>query len=122
QIQEDGHMFFKPSDIRTLIHAATKKTGTPIHDEDLEQEIALRALEAFKRLNHVTHPRALLMKIVYDSVRDYWRRRRTWEELATVDERFISHLPPFERNLDQERRIEILRRALDRLPAAKRKL
>jgi RNA polymerase sigma factor (sigma-70 family) len=115
-------MFFTPSEIRALIHLATKRTGTPLHDEDLEQEIALHALEAFQRLSHVTHPRALLMKIVYDSVRDYWRRRRTWEELATIDERFISHLPPFESNLDQERRIEVLRRALDQLPAAKRTL
>jgi RNA polymerase sigma factor (sigma-70 family) len=115
-------MFFSPSEIRTLIHLATKRTGTPIHDEDLEQDVALRALEAFRRLHHVTHPRALLMKIVYDSVRDYWRRRKTWEELATVDERYISHMPPLESNLDLKRRIEILGRALDRLPAAKRKL
>src|SRR5262245_48453346 len=113
-------MIFNPSDIRTLIHMATKRTGTPVHDEDLEQEVALHALEAFHRLNEVTHPRALLMKIVRDTVRDHWRRRRSSEELAHVDEKFISHMPAFESNLDQQRRLELLRRALNQLPAAKR--
>src|SRR5499426_3542961 len=113
-------MIFNPSDIRTLIHVATKRTGTPVHDEDLEQEVALRALEAFQRLNEVTHPRALLMKIVQDTVRDHWRRKRASEELADIDERFISHVPAFESDLDHERRLELLRSALDRLPAAKR--
>ena len=115
-------MFFDPSEIRALIHVATKRTGTPIHDEDLEQDIALHALEAFKRLRVVTHPRALLMKIVRDSLRDYWRRRRSTEDLALIDERFICHLPLFESNLDHERRLTLLRRALELLPARKRRL
>ena len=115
-------MIFNPSDIRTLIHVATKRTGTPVHDEDLEQEVALRALEAFQRLNKVTHPRALLMKIVCDTVRDHWRRKRYSEELAGIDEKFIAHVPAFESNLDQQRRVELLRRALTQLPAAKRRL
>jgi len=115
-------MIFSPSEIRTLIHVATKRTGTPIHDEDLEQEVALHAVEAFRRLNAVTHPRALLMKIVRDTVRDHWRRRRSSEELEQVDEKFIAHIPAFESSLDQQRRVELLRRALDRLPAAKRTL
>ena len=115
-------MIFNPSDIRTLIHVATKRTGTPIHDEDLEQDIALHVLEAYLRLREVTHPRALLMKIVLDSVRDYWRRRRSPEELDNIDERFISESPAYESNLDHQRRVELLRRALDRLPKAKRAL
>jgi len=115
-------MIFNPSEIRTLIHVATKRTGTPVHDEDLEQEVALRALEAFRRLNKVTHPRALLMKIVRDTVRDHWRRKRSSEELAGIDEKFIAHVPAFESNLDQQRRVELLRRALTRLPPAKRRL
>ena len=115
-------MIFNPSEIRTLIHVATKRTGTPVHDEDLEQEVALRALEAFRRLNKVTHPRALLMKIVCDTVRDHWRRKRSSEELAGIDEKFIAHVPAFESNLDQQRRVELLRRALTRLPPAKRRL
>lgn len=115
-------MFFNPSDIRALIHAATKRTGTPLHDEDLEQDVALHALEAFQRLHHVTHPRALLMKIVYDSVRDYWRRKRSVEEIEAIDERLVSHVPPFESKLDLERRVLLLRRALDRMPISKRTL
>jgi RNA polymerase sigma-70 factor (ECF subfamily) len=115
-------MLFNPSEIRTLIHVATKRTGTPVHDEDLEQDVALHAIEAFQRLHEVTHPRGLLMKIVRDSVKDYWRRKRAPEELSAIDERFISHVPAFESNLDHSRRLELLRRALDRLPANKRRL
>jgi RNA polymerase sigma factor (sigma-70 family) len=115
-------MIFTPSEIRTLIHVATKRTGTPVHDEDLEQDVALHALEAFQRLNEVTHPRALLMKIVRDAVRDHWRRRRSSEELDAIDEKFISHVPAFECSLDQQRRLELLRGALNRLPPAKRRL
>ena len=115
-------MIFNPVEIRTLIHVATKQTGTPVHDEDLEQEVALHALEAFRRLTAVTHPRALLMKIVRDTVRDHWRRRRLSEELAGIEEKYISHVPAFESNLDHERRLELLRCALERLPVAKRKL
>jgi len=115
-------MIFTPSEIRTLIHVATRRTGTPVRDEDLEQEVALHALEAFRRLNEVTHPRALLVKIVRYTVRDHWRRRRSSEELEHVDEKFIAHIPAFESSLDQQRRVELLRRALDQLPAAKRTL
>ena len=115
-------MIFSRSEIRTLIHAATKRTGTPVHDEDLEQEVALHALEAFQRLNKVTHPRALLMKIVRDAVRDHWRRKRSFEEVSDIDEKFISHVPALESNLDHQRQLELLRCALDRLPAGKRKL
>jgi RNA polymerase sigma factor (sigma-70 family) len=115
-------MFFDPSEIRTLIHAATKRTGTPLHDEDLEQDVALRALEAFRRLHDVTHPRALLMKIVRDSVRDYWRRRRWLEELSSIDETLFCHVPLFESNLDRERRLDLLRSALNQLPLRKKQL
>jgi len=115
-------MIFDPSEIRTLIHVATKRTGTPVHDEDLEQDIALQAVEAFRRLDEITHPHALLMKIVTDTVRDYWRRKRSSEDLSKIDERFIAHVPAFESMLDQERRLALLRRALQRLPEAKRTL
>src|SRR5262245_9362322 len=115
-------MIFDPAQIRTLIHVATKRTGTPVHDEDLEQEIVLHALEAFRRLEEVIYPRALLMKIVHDAVRDHWRRRRSCEDLDGLDERFVAHTPSLESDLDRERRIVLLRRALERLPASKRTL
>ena len=63
-------MILSCSEIRTMVHHVTKRTGTPVHDEDLEQEIALSAVVAFQRLDRVAHPRALLMKIVYDAARD----------------------------------------------------
>ena len=115
-------MNFSPAEIRSLIHIVTKRTGTPLHDEDLEQDVALHALEAFQRIEEVTHPRALLMKIVHDAVRDHWRRRRSSEDLEDIDERFISHIPAFESDLDRDRRAGLLHRALGRLPAPKRAL
>ena len=60
-------MNLNPAEIRTLVHIATKYTGSPVHDEDLEQDIALRALEALQRIERITHPRGLLMKIVRDA-------------------------------------------------------
>src|SRR2546422_4167172 len=115
-------MKINPSDIRAMVHIATKRTGTPVHDEDLEQEIALRAVEAFRRIAQVTHPRALLMKIVHDTVGEHWRRRRSSEDPDSIDERIISQTPAFEHDLDLGRRIELLRRALGLLPDSKRML
>jgi RNA polymerase sigma factor (sigma-70 family) len=113
-------MNLNPVEIRALIHFATKRTGSPLHDEDLEQDIAVHALEAFQRLKQVTHPRALLMKIVRDAVRDRWRRRRLSEDLEAIDQRFISHKPEFEFDLDWRRQVELLRRALNELSEPKR--
>jgi RNA polymerase sigma-70 factor (ECF subfamily) len=116
-------MNLNPSDIRRLICAITKRTGLPLQDEDLEQEAALKAIEAFRRLERVEHPRALLTKIVHDTVRDHWRRRRRLvEDLASVDERFVSHLPAFETDLDLRRRIALLHRALEKISASNRKV
>lgn len=116
-------MIFNPAEIRALVRIATKRTGAPVHDEDLEQEAALNAIEAFHRLDHVAHPRALLMKIVFDTVRDHWRRRRPLEDdLDSIDARFISSLPSIEADLDLRRRVELVQRALALLPPSKRAL
>jgi RNA polymerase sigma factor (sigma-70 family) len=113
-------MNLNPVEIRALIHVTTRRTGTPLHDEDLEQDVAVRALEAFQRLRRITHPRALLRKIVKDAVRDHWRRRRAPEDLEDIDQRFISRQPEFEFAIDSVRRIELLHRALDSLSESKR--
>jgi RNA polymerase sigma-70 factor (ECF subfamily) len=110
------------AEIRTMVHAAMRRTGTPIRDEDLEQEVALHALAAFRRLEHVAHPRGLLMKIVHDAVRDHWRRRRSSEDLNSIEERFIARPANFELELDLRRRLELVNRALQTLPPRKRRL
>lgn len=115
-------MNFDPAHIRNLIHAETRRTGTPVHDEDLEQDIALHAVEALRRLHKITHPRALLVKIVRDAVHDYWRRRRLSEDLAAIDERWIAHRPALESDLDRDRRLQLLQRALRHLSATRRTL
>jgi len=107
-------MNLNPVEIRTLVHVETKRTGTPVHDEDLEQEIALRAWEAIQRIKYITHPRGLLAKIVRDAVRDRWRRRRSYEDLESIDARFISQRPEFECDIDTRRQLELLHRALSR--------
>lgn len=116
-------MNFDPAEIRAMVHIVTKRTGTPLHDEDLEQEVALHAVEAFRRIEEVRHPRALLMKIVHDTVRDHWRRRRCLtEKIDYIDERLVSRRPTFETDLDGQRRLELLNRAVNLLPPSKRKL
>lgn len=113
-------MNFSLADIRMMLRAATRRTGLPVSDEDLEQEIALHALSAFRRLGHVTHPRALLMKIVRDKVHDYWRRRHSFEQLDTVSERLTTSSPELEVTIDIRRRLDLLDCALKRLPPDKR--
>jgi len=116
-------MIFNPSEFRLLIHLETRRTGNPLYDEDLVQEAALRALDAFRRAGQVQHPRAFLRKIVCDTVRDHWRHRpRPTEDIDAVDERFLSICPHFEAELDRGRQKLALRTALNRLDSAKRTL
>jgi RNA polymerase sigma factor (sigma-70 family) len=117
---ENGHMMINLSDIRSVVRFETRRTGSPVHDEDLEQDVALHALEAFRRIGHVTHPLALLRKIAHDTVRDHWRRRHPSEDLEMVDERFVSQRPNFENDLDFRRQVERLHRAMNFLSPGKR--
>ena len=110
------------AEIRTMVRVATQRTGTPVRDEDLEQDVALNAVAAFRRLGHVIHPHGLLMKIVHDTVRGHWRRRHSSEDLDSIDERFIAQVPDFELDLDLRRRLELLELALTLLPPHKRRL
>jgi RNA polymerase sigma-70 factor, ECF subfamily len=115
-------MNIDPDEIRAMVHIATKRTGTPVHDEDLEQDVALHAVEALRRLAEIRHPRAFLMKIVHDTVRDHWRRRRSYGELERIDERRATHYPTFESDLDFRRQIDLLQYGLKLLPEPKRAL
>jgi RNA polymerase sigma-70 factor (ECF subfamily) len=115
-------MNFNPADIRIMLYAATRRTGTPVRDEDLEQDIALHAVCAFRRLGQVSHPRALLMKIVHDAVRDHWRRRQSFTTLDSIEERFIAKRPEFECEIDLRRRLALLERAMNSLPPHRRHL
>jgi len=111
-----------PSDVRRLIRIATERTGDPVYDDDLAQEASLRALDAFRRAGHVHHPRAFLKKIVCDTVRDHWRRRRPPEDLESVDERFVCVKPDLDDEIDRERRLCRLRAAMQRLSASRRQV
>ena len=113
-------MNIDPCEIRLLVRIATQRTGCPLHDEDLEQDATLKAVEAFRKQLEVRYPRAFLRKIVQDTVRDHWRRRRHAEELNAVDESRFAELPRFEEHLDLQRRIALLRHGLSQLHPAKR--
>jgi RNA polymerase sigma-70 factor (ECF subfamily) len=115
-------MIVDPAEVRELIRIATTRTGSPVFDEDLIQDVSLRALEAFRRTGQVAHPRAFLMKIVCDTVRDHWRRKRVWEDLDSIDERLVCFRPQFEEELDRQRRTLTLHAALAHLDATKRRL
>ena len=112
-------MKIDPSEIRFMVRIATQRTGAVVHDEDLEQEAMLKAVEAFRRQAHVRHPRAFLMKIVSDAVRDHWRRRRPAEDLQSDSLRF-AELPRFEDELDRRRKTDLLRKALGAMEEDKR--
>jgi RNA polymerase sigma-70 factor (ECF subfamily) len=109
-----------PADVQRLIRFATKRTGTAVFDEDLTQEACLRALDASRRVGKVDYPRAFLMKIVLDTVRDHWRRKRPTENLDDLDERFIGFTPALDLLIDRKRKLCRLHRALRQLDPAKR--
>jgi len=89
-------------------------------DEDLTQEVCVRALDAFRRAADVRYPRAFLMKIVSDTIRDHWRRRRSAENFDFLEERFLRFTPDLEDEIDRDRKIDLLRRSLARLDTPKR--
>ena len=113
-------MNIDPIEIRLLVLIATRRTGRPLHDEDLEQDATLKAVEAFRKQFEVRYPRAFLRKIVGDTVRDHWRRRRQTEELTELNENVLAESPRFEERLDLERRIRLLRHGLAQLDPGKR--
>src|SRR5262245_29868994 len=113
-------MKIDPMEIRVMVRVATQRTGAPVHDEDLEQDAMLKAVEALRRRPEVRHPRAFLMKIVRDVVRDHWRRRRSAEDLRVIDEIRFAELPRFEDMLDRQRQAELLTRALSQIQEDKR--
>ena len=109
-----------PAEIRTLIRRVTQRTGPPVHDDDLTQEVTLKVVEACRRQVEIRHPRAFLMKVVRDAVHDYWRRRRVVFDISTIDESRFAQLPHFEADLDRKRQTETLRRALLQMESSKR--
>jgi RNA polymerase sigma-70 factor (ECF subfamily) len=113
-------MNIDPSEIRLLVRIATRRTGRPVHDEDLVQDATLKAVEAFAKQFEVRHPRAFLRKIVGDTVRDHWRRRRPSEGLTAIDEMHFAESPRFEEQLDMQRRLALLRAGMAQLDAGKR--
>ena len=108
------------SEIRNLIRIVTHRTGAPLYDDDLIQEVTLKVMEACRRQSEIRHPRAFVTKIVRNAVHDYWRRRRVVFDISTIDESRFAQLPNYEVDLDRRRQIELLRQALLQMESAKR--
>ena len=92
-----------PDVARSLVRLAALSTGSFVFDDDLVGEALLRGVIAFQRTVHVTHARAFFSKIVKDTVRDYWRRRRAWISLECIGE--ITQVVDFEERLDRRRQL-----------------
>jgi RNA polymerase sigma-70 factor (ECF subfamily) len=103
-----------------LIRLVTQRTGSPVHDDDLTQEVTLKVVEACRKQEEIRHPRAFLMKVVRNAVHDYWRRRRILFDISTIDESRFAELPNFESELDRRRQTDLLRRALQQMESSKR--
>ena len=113
-------MNLDPTEVQRIIRFVTKRTGTALFDEDLTQEACMRALDAFRRVGKIDYPRAFLMKIVLDTVRDHWRRKRPTENIDGLDERLIGFTPALDLLIDRDRRLCRLHRSLRQLDPAKR--
>jgi RNA polymerase sigma factor (sigma-70 family) len=61
-----------------------------------------------------------MMKVVRDTVRDYWRRRRHPDELTSLDEVRLAERPLFEDELDRRKQTDLLRQALLQIDPEKR--
>ena len=115
-------MNVNPAEVRQLVRFAMLRTGSVFWDEDLTQEVCMRAIDAFRRAGEVHYPRAFLMKIVLDTVRDHWRRRRPTEDIDALDERLMCCTPEFEKDIDRARKLKLLRLSLKRLEPTKRRI
>lgn len=109
-------MEFSAADVKIMLRGVAGQ-----NDEDLEQEATLRAMQAFRgAAGAVRHPKAFLRKIVHDTVVDHWRRRRTYEDLDTVDEARLAQPCTAEIDMDRRRQREALHQAITTLDANKR--
>ena len=81
---------------------------------DLEQEAFLRTFQAFRKQSQVRHPRALMWKVVRDTVADYWRQelRHRGESIEEIPERFAARACTMDLDLDRAQKIELLRHAI----------
>ena|SRR6187399_1191876 len=108
------------SEIRMLIRLVTQRTGSPVHDDDLTQDVTLKVMEACLKQQTIRYPRAFLMKVVRDAVHDYWRHRRIVFDISSIDESRFAELPNFESELDRRRQTDLLRQALLQVESSKR--
>jgi RNA polymerase sigma factor (sigma-70 family) len=98
--------------LEQLRRMVVRMNGTA--DRDLEQEVFLRVLEAFRRRSEIRYPHALMRKIARDTIVDSWRSRARvptanpdgtpeWSTQGMVD---------IEGNMDRERRLDLLRESI----------
>ena len=83
-------------------------------DQDLEQEVFLNVLEAFRHRSDIRHPRALMRKITRDTVVNAWRSRLktpSGESDDTLELR-ASVAPRMEEDIDQQRRVHCLHESI----------
>lgn len=119
----EHEMLLTPRYARSIIWLLTKRTGSPVIDEDLAQDALLRALQAFRRTPQVQHPRAFFRKVVKDMLADHWRHHSLPLRFVPVDDTPPNvYQPRFEETLDRSRRLVRLFAALDRLTTDKRLL
>lgn len=103
---EDGH----PQVLARLRRMVASLNGAA--DADLEQEVFIRVLEAFRRLEDVRSPYGLMRKIARDAVVDSWRTRRVGEDIGQLPELCRAETPRPEERLDRERTIEHLKESI----------
>jgi RNA polymerase sigma factor (sigma-70 family) len=93
------------------------QTGSPVTDEDLEQEATLQIWRALQKSPEIEYPTAFFSKIVHDTVRSHWRKLRKFESIGSVSEKAVSYRESFEDHVDQTRIRERLDHCLKRLPS-----
>src|SRR5262245_38075849 len=90
--------------------------------EDLTQDALLHGLRAFRRVTEIQHPKALFVKIVRDTIRDYWRQHRALVPIDSINPGRMKVILNLDERLDRSKRLNQIKRTLSRLTLQERKL
>lgn len=103
--------------LQAMLKAILRRTGSAIVDDDLAQEVALRVLEALRRVPEVANPSGFCRKVIEDAVRDHWRsmsrhRERLTLDVSEVEEHWLGQMPTIDDDIDRQRRNLLLELAI----------
>jgi RNA polymerase sigma factor (sigma-70 family) len=119
EVEKFGVLFERHHD--ALFAFFYRMTGDASASEDLAQEVFVRMLKYRSTFGEASEFRAWMYQIARN-VRAHHFRKRQAAEAAPLEESNLQHLPVPWQNIERERQLSVLQRALLALPEEKREL